>query len=68
MNLLYGQLIEVTKENGMRMGRVCVGGASRKVALELLTAAEPGDKVLLCDGVAIARIREEPQLEGGQAR
>ncbi len=62
MNLLYGQLMEVTNENGMRIGRVRVSGASRKVPLELLTAAAPGDKVLLCDGVAIAKVREEPQV------
>ncbi len=41
----------------MRMGRIRVGGAIKKVSLELLTDAERGDTVLLADGVAISEVR-----------
>ncbi len=56
MNLLYAEVVEIFVENGMRMGRVRVGRALKKVPLDLLTNAECGDTVLLCDGVAISRV------------
>ena len=56
MNLLFGEVVEVLSEDGMRMGRICVGGAQRKVAFELIQDAVPGDLVLLCDGVAISKV------------
>ena len=60
MNLVYGEIVEVFTEHGMRMGVVRVGGARKKIALDLLTNASCGDRVLLCDGVAIGRV------EGGR--
>lgn len=60
MNLLYGEIVDVFIEQGMRMGTVKVGGARKKIALDLLTNARCGDTVLLCDGIAIGR------LEGGR--
>jgi len=59
MNLLYGRLVEISEENGIRMGKVTVGGASRKVPLDLLTDVTCGDTVLICDGVAISKVEEE---------
>ncbi len=59
MNLVYGEIGEVFVEDGMRMGRIRVGGAIKKVSLELLTDAERGDTVLLADGVAIGKVRPE---------
>ncbi len=56
MRLLYGQLVEVFAEDGLAMGRVRVGGALTQVTLGLLAGARPGDAVLLCDGVAIAKV------------
>jgi hydrogenase maturation factor len=56
MNLVYGEIAEVLVEDGMRMGRIRVGGALKKVSLDLLTNAQRGDTVLLCDGVAISRV------------
>jgi len=47
------------------VGRVRVGGAMRKVFLELLTDVEPGDTVLLADGVAISKLRPD---EGADPR
>lgn len=63
MNLLYAEIVEVFLEDGLRMGRVRVGGASKKVPLELLTDAEPGDTVLLCGGVAISKVMEMTKSE-----
>lgn len=57
MNLVYAQIIEIFVEDEMRMARVKTGGAVKKVALDLLTDAECGDTVLLCDGVAISKVR-----------
>ncbi len=57
MNLVYGEIGEVFVEDGMRMGRIRVGGAIKKISLELLTDAERGDTVLLADGVAISEVR-----------
>jgi hydrogenase maturation factor len=56
MNLVYGQIVEILDEDGMRFGKVRVAGAMKKVPLDLLTNVVCGDKVLLCDGVAISRV------------
>ena len=55
MNLLYGRIIEFSYEDGMRIGRIQVGGAIKKVSLELLAESRIGDRVLVCDGMAISR-------------
>ena len=39
----------------MRFGNVTVSGAMKKVSLDLVQDVTKGDKVLLCDGVAIAK-------------
>jgi hydrogenase maturation factor len=56
MNLLYGEILEIWVENGMRFGRIRVDGAIKKVALDLLTESRCGDMVLLVDGVAISKV------------
>ncbi len=56
MTLLYGEVIKVFRENGMKRGHVRVAAAFKKVPLDLLTSVECGDKVLLCDGVAISKV------------
>jgi hydrogenase maturation factor len=56
MNLLYGDIVEVFSQDGMRMGKVRVAGATKNIPLELVTDARPGDRVLLCDGVAISKV------------
>jgi len=35
-----------------------VGGAVKKIPLELLTDVARGDRVLICDGVAISKVDE----------
>jgi hydrogenase maturation factor len=56
MNLIYGEVVEILSEDGMRFGRVRVGGALKKVPLELLTDVERGDTILVCDGVGISKV------------
>ena len=58
MNLVYAQIVDVAVEDGMRFGNVTVSGAMRKVPLDLIQDAMKGDKVLLCDGVAIAKTND----------
>jgi|GEM_PF-1863255 len=55
MNLLYGQIVKVASEDGMRVGKIQVAGAFKTVSLELLRAAQIGDRVLVCDGIAISK-------------
>jgi hydrogenase maturation factor len=59
MNLVYGEIVAVSLEGEMRVGKIRVGGAMKKVLLDLVTAAQIGDSVLLCDGVAIAKVDEK---------
>ena len=66
MNLLYGQIVEVASEDGMRVGKIQVAGAFKKVSLELLGQAQIGDRVLVCDSIAISKDEpvERPPLSG----
>jgi hydrogenase maturation factor len=64
MNLVYGEVVELFLENGMLMAMIRVAGALKKSPLELVTDVECGDKVLLCDGVAISKVREMTKPEG----
>lgn len=59
MNLHYGEIVEVFEDEGLRSGRVSVGGAVKKIPLQLVVEARPGDRVLVCDGVAISRVAED---------
>lgn len=56
MNLVYGEIISVTTEDGMPVGRIRVHGAIQKIPLGLLTDVVQGDRVLICDGVAISKV------------
>jgi hydrogenase maturation factor len=47
----------------MRMARIKAGGAVKKVSLDLLTDVSCGDTVLLCDGVAISKVRPAGAVE-----
>jgi hypothetical protein len=55
MNLIYGQIVEIASEDGMRVGRIRVAGAFKKVSLELLGETQIGDRVLVCDGIALSK-------------
>lgn len=58
MNLVYAEIVDVEVKDGMRFGNVTISGAMRKVPLDLVHDVMKGDKVLLCDGVAIAKTDE----------
>ena len=58
MNLFYGEILEVSTEDGLLVGKIRVHGATRKIPLGLLTDAVRGDRVLICDGVAISKVEE----------
>ena len=62
MNLIYGELVDVFQEEGLRRGKVRVGGALKIVTLDLLADADKGDEVLLCDGMAIGKVRDAARL------
>jgi len=63
MNLAYGEIVEVIPEDGALVGRIKVHGAIRKIALGLLTDAAQGDRVLICDGVAISKVADSSEKE-----
>ena len=54
MNLVYADLTEVFSKDGMRMGKIRIGGALRNIPLDLLPEANCGDRLLVCEGVGIA--------------
>ena len=58
MTLIYGEIVDLTTEGGIKVGRVRVAGALKKVPLDLLTNPRCGDKVLLCDGVAVSKVTD----------
>ena len=63
MNLLYGKIVEVSVEDGMRTGKIRVGGAKKKISLDLLIESQIGDQVLVCDGVAIGQVADKRMTE-----
>jgi hydrogenase maturation factor len=63
MNLLYGQIVEIVSEDGMRVGKIRVAGAFKKISLELIGESQIGDRVLVCDGIAISKDGVSKNLE-----
>jgi hydrogenase expression/formation protein HypC len=53
-----GKVIETCREHGLLMGRVDFGGVRKKVCLEHVPEARPGEYVLVHVGFALARIEE----------
>jgi hydrogenase maturation factor len=64
MNLLYGQIVEIALEDRMRVGKIRVAGALKKISLELVEEAQVGYRVLVCDGIALSQVDpvEPPSL------
>lgn len=54
-----GRVIEVFEDRGLRMGRASFGGTVRKVCLEHLPEAGPGDYVLVHVGFALSVVDPE---------
>ena len=63
MNLMYGEIIHVFSEPEPRLGKIRVCGAVRIISLDLLTDPAPGDRVLVCEGVAIGKVDESAPKE-----
>lgn len=63
MNLVYGEIVAISREDDLRVGKIRIGGAMKNVLLELVNGVEIGDLVLLCDGVAIARVETKRKTE-----
>jgi hydrogenase maturation factor len=59
MNLIYGEVVGLNERDPMKMARIKIAGAIKEVSIGLLTVVRIGDRVLLCDGVAIARVDEQ---------
>jgi hydrogenase expression/formation protein HypC len=53
-----GKLLELTREEDLRMGRVDFGGVCKRICLEHVPDAQPGDYLLVHVGFALARIDE----------
>jgi hydrogenase maturation factor len=58
MNLLFAEIVDVEVQDGMRLGTVTVSGAMKRIPLDLVEDVMKGDKVLVCDGVAIAKTND----------
>ena len=56
MNLIYGRIVEMFPEDGLLTGKIRVAGAIKRVSLDLLVEPSVGDRVLVCDGVAISKV------------
>ncbi len=63
MNLLYGEVIEIFRDDGVLMGKIKVRGATKNIPLGLLTDVARGDRVLICDGVAISQVIDPQELD-----
>ena len=61
MNLIYAEIVEVFREDTLLMGKVRIGGALKNISLDLLTDPQPGDNILMCEGVALARVESSSQ-------
>ncbi len=58
MNLVYGEIVDVLPGPELRSGKIRVRGAVKIISVDLLTDPRPGDRVLVCQGVAIGKIDE----------
>jgi hydrogenase maturation factor len=58
MNLVYGVITEIRTDRDQRLGKVRVGGAATLISLDLLADLAPGDKVLVCEGIALAKVED----------
>lgn len=64
MNLVYGEIVDVFDQEGVKMAKIRVGAAFTNVPLTFVPDAELGDTVLISDGIAISRVQQEETKEG----
>jgi hydrogenase expression/formation protein HypC len=53
-----GKVVETYREHGLLMGKVDFGGVGKRVCLEHVPEAQPGEYVIVHVGFALARIDE----------
>jgi hydrogenase expression/formation protein HypC len=53
-----GKVVETYREHGLLMGKVDFGGVGKRVCLEHVPEARPGEYVIVHVGFALARIDE----------
>ena len=63
MNMVFGEIVTVSPGSEPLLGKIRVNGAIRIISLDLLTNPAPGDKVIVCEGVALAKVDETPSKE-----
>ena len=68
MNLVFGEVVKLYDERGIRMGKIRVRGAIKEAAFDLLEEICPGDIVLLCGGIAVCKLETETNCVSGNSR
>jgi len=58
-----GRVLNVAEEQGLRTARVDFGGVRKRVCLEILPDAKPGDWILVHAGFALQVVDEAAALE-----
>ena len=58
-----GKIIEISDDQGMRMGKVDFGGVVREACLEALPDAQIGDFTIVHAGFALNILSEEEAME-----
>lgn len=58
-----GKIIEISDDQGMRMGKVDFGGVVREACLEALPDAQIGDYTIVHAGFALNILSEEEAME-----
>jgi hydrogenase maturation factor len=59
MNSFYREIVKVFDIDDWPAARSRVGRVSKNICLSVVTDAAPGNTVLVCDGVAIAKMESE---------
>ena len=54
-----GKVLEITEEDGFKMGRVDFSGITKKICLQYIPDIQVGEYALVHVGFAIARINEK---------
>lgn len=63
MNLVYAEILNLISSPEARSAKVRAGKAIKIISVDLLTDPQPGDKVLVCEGVAIGKVDESVATE-----
>jgi hydrogenase maturation factor len=59
MNLFYADIMRVFIEDNQRMGKIKVNGVLKNIPLMLVPDANDGDRILVCDHVAVSKMKTQ---------